>query len=304
MKFGTRLRLARQAGRVSGRWRRIVDDLPVLRRRPAPAPVQAPESTRLLYLLIGELARRHDPSAPPVHPGLDLAPFELRVFSQNGEDGVIAELVRRAGAPGRFFVEFGIGPGLEGNCVALAQLLGWSGLFIEPSDDAYGGLARRFAGHPGVRTEHAGVTPDNVEELFARAGVPAEPDVLSIDVDGNDYWIWAALESFRPRIVVIEYNGALDHARRLVQPLDPDSAYDGTDFYGASLGALRALGESKGYRLAHTDLAGVNAFFVRSDLNVPLPDEVPARDINLFLAGVRHQPHAGGKRFLDLDAGA
>jgi len=279
-----------------------VHDLPVLRRRPAPTPVPAPESTRLVYSLIGELARRHDPALPPIHPGPELAPFELRVFSQNGEDGVIAELVRRAGAPGRFFVEFGIGPGLEGNCVSLAQVLGWSGLFIEPSDDAHEELARRFAGHPAVRTEHAGVTPDNVEELFALGGVPAEPDVLSIDVDGNDYWIWEALERFRPRIVVIEYNGSLDPSRRLVQPLDLASSYDGTDFYGASLGALHALGESKGYRLAHTDLAGVNAFFVRSDLDVRLPEPIAARDINLFLAGTRHQPHAGGKAYLDLDS--
>ena len=226
----------------------------------------------------------------------------MRVFSQNGEDGVIAELARRAGAPGRFFVEFGIGPGLEGNCVFLAQVLGWSGLFIEPDDEAHGALERRFRGHPGIRTERAGVTPANVEELFERHGVPPEPDVLSIDVDGNDYWIWEALERFRPRIVVIEYNGSLDHSRRLVQPLDPDSSYDGTDFYGASLGALRALGESKGYRLAHTDLAGVNAFFVRSDLDARLPERVPARDINLFLAGIRHQPHTGGKAYLDLDS--
>ena len=274
----------------------------MLRRRPAPAPVQAPESTRLLYSLIGELARRHEPSNAPVHPGPELAPFELRVFSQNGEDGVIAELARRVGAPGRFFVEFGIGPGLEGNCVFLAQVLGWSGLFIEPDGEAHGALEHRFRGHPGVRTELAGVTPENVEELFESHGVPPEPDVLSIDVDGNDYWIWEALESFRPRIVVIEYNASLDHSRRLVQPLDPDSLYDGTDFYGASLGALRALGESKGYRLAHTDLAGVNAFFVRADLDARLPERVPARDINLFLAGTRHQRHPGGKAYLDLDS--
>jgi hypothetical protein len=102
--------------------------------------------------------------------------------------------------------------------------------------------------------------------------------------------------------VVIEYNGALDHSRRLVQPLDPASSYDGTDFYGASLGALSALGESKGYRLAHTDLAGVNAFFVREDIEVELPQQVVAHDINMLLTGRRHIPHGGEKTFLDLDA--
>jgi hypothetical protein len=125
---------------------------------------------------------------PPYTPARARS-FELRVFSQNGEDGVIAELVRRTGAPGRFFVEFGIGSGGEGNCVFLADVLGWSGLFMEPDPDAHAALTRKFEGHPGVATLHATVTPENVEELFERAGVPAEPDVLSIDVDGNDYWI-------------------------------------------------------------------------------------------------------------------
>ncbi len=130
------------------------------------------------------------------------------------------------------------------------------------------------------------VTPTNIEEIFSRAGVPAEPDVLSIDIDGGDYWIWEAIANYRPRVVVVEYNSTIDPGRRLVQPRERTS-WDGTDFFGASLAALRALGESKGYRLVHTELTGLNAFFVREDLageRFSQADRVPARGFpNYFL---------------------
>jgi hypothetical protein len=129
-----------------------------------------------------------------------------------------------------------------------------------------------------------------------------EPDVASIDVDGADYWIWAAMESIRPRVLVIECNTALDPQRRLVQPDDPAAAWRGTDYYGASVGALAALGAGKGYQLVHVDLAGVNAFFVRSEQPLGWPDEVPRRGANLWLSSVGHPPDPTGRRYLDLDA--
>jgi hypothetical protein len=165
-------------------------------------------------------------------------------------------------------------------------------VYLEADADAYAALERRFAGLAGVRTVHAAVEPDTVEPLFERAGVPLEPDVVSIDVDGNDYWIWRALERFRPRVVVIEYNGALDPGSRQVMPYTPGFRWDHTSGYGAGLGALEALGEEKGYVLVHTELAGVNAFFVRRELAGPLPgcDAVPRRAANHALMGLRHPP--------------
>ena len=145
-------------------------------------------------------------------------------------------------------------------------------------------------GNPRVTTLHAAVEPDTVEALFERAGVAEEPDVVSIDVDGNDYWIWRALDRFRPRVVVIEYNGALDVREPRVMPYAPGFAWDGTTGYGASLAALEQLGAEKGYRLVHTELAGVNAFFVRTDLAGGLPegDAVPRRSANHALMGLDH----------------
>ena len=245
------------------------------------------------------LARRY-----PAHLPDGLGRFEHRVFSQNGEDGVIAEIVTRIGAPGRYFVEFGASAGTEGNCVLLADAAGWAGLFIEADPDLYASLEAKYRPLRGVRTLCAKVTPSSAAELFRSAGVPAEPDLVSIDVDGNDYWIWVALAEYRPRIVVIEYNASLDPAAQLVQPLDEGWVWDGTAFFGASLGALSALGRERGYRLVHTDLAGVNAFFVREDLAAPFvrAGAVPAHGPNYFMSGTRHPPDPQGRAYVDLSA--
>ncbi len=169
-----------------------------------------PTTSREQLLALSELSRRWGGDVPGAGELLELTPYELRVFSQNGEDGVLAEIIRRSGAPGRYFVEFGAHTGVENNCAVLADILSWGGLYIEGGADRFAMLERKYRPRPRVRTANAMVTPANVEALFAQHGVPEELDVLSIDVDGSDYWIWEAIVAYRPRIVVIEYNGELD----------------------------------------------------------------------------------------------
>jgi glycosyltransferase involved in cell wall biosynthesis len=268
------------------------------------------ETDRSLYTALALLAERH--RAISGRPGASaatgsLAAHELRVFSQNGEDGVLTEILARVGVGERFFVEFGVESGREGNCVYLADVAGWQGLFMDCDDDFFAELERKYRAEDRVRTVRAMITPENVQERFTASGVPAELDVLSIDVDGADYWIWEAVEAYRPRVVVIEYNSALDPRRRLVQPADLDGGWDGTSYYGASLGALRAMGERKGYRLVHTELSGVNAFFVREDLaegRFLAVEEVPITGSpNYFQRGQGHPPDLARRRYLDLDSG-
>ncbi len=264
------------------------------------------ETDRGIYLSMAELVRRY--RTPPASTARGpLSVFELRCFSQHGEDGVIAELLARVGAGPGFFVEFGIETGREGNCVFLADVLGWEGLFIEADEGDYSELAAKYEATGRVTTQNAAVTPANVESLFAAAGVPPEPDVLSIDVDGQDYWIWEALEAYRPRIVVIEYNAVLRPGRRLVQPLGYDRGWDGTDYFGGSLDALCDLADRKGYRLVHTDLASINAFFVRADLGgdaLPGDGEVPRRhQPNYFMQGYRHPADPERRPYFDLVSG-
>jgi hypothetical protein len=268
------------------------------------------QTDRSLYVAMAELNKRHQALSTEPSEDFDiglLAPFELRVFSQNGEDGVLAEILRRIGVGAQsYFVEFGVESGREGNCVYLADVAGWRGLFMDGDERFFSGLQQKYRASELVHTTLAMVTPQNVQELFAAAGVPPEPDVLSIDVDGADYWIWDAIEDYRPRVVVVEYNSTLDPRRRLVQPADREGGWDGTDFFGASLAAMRSLGERKGYRLAHAELSGVNAFFVRDDLadgRMPDAEEVLLRGSpNYFQRGIRHPPDPDRRPYLDLDA--
>ena len=233
--------------------------------------------------------------------GGGLTTYERRVFSQNGEDGVVAEILRRIGTRTRWFVEFGAGTGNEGCCVALADIFGWSGLFIEADDGMFPKLETKYRPNDRVVTTHAAVTTGNVESLFAAAGVPADLDVLSIDIDGNDYWIWQAIVSYRPALVVIEYNANLPHDSRLVRRLDESVGWDETAWFSASLLALEELAESKGYKLVHTDLSGVNAFFVRNDLAARVGiDTVERHAANYRLNGGRFELPEGADRWVEV----
>jgi len=213
-----------------------------VRERLRRAPRHAAANLRRLLLV--RVARR---------PIADLAPFEKRYSSQNGEDGILEALFAAIGTTNRSFVEFGVEDGSVCNTRRLRER-GWSGLQMDPRDPPAPGVSREF------------VTAENIESLLDKHGVPAEPDLLSIDVDGNDWWIWKAIVSRRPRVVAIEYNAGLRPPESRTIAYDPAFRWDGTDYFGASLAALASLGREKGYALAGCDSRGVNAFFVRGDL--------------------------------------
>lgn len=234
-------------------------------------------------------------------PDGNLTASELRVSSQNGEDGVIAEALTRLQIGSGYFVEFGAAEGREGNCVFLADVLGWSGLFIEGSEALYARLDNKYRHASRVQTVNGMVTPENVEDILVAAGTPADFDVLSIDVDGQDWWIWRSIRRFRPKLVVVEYNAGLPRGALVVEPEGGHNDRGFTAGFGASIGALRVLGESKGYRLVHTDLAGVNAFFIRSDLDGPWPndEDIPIRGPNYRLRSLAH-PTVPGAEFVEV----
>jgi hypothetical protein len=189
---------------------------------------------------------------------------ERRVYSQAGEDGVIGEILRRAGETNRYFVEMGSGDGTE-NCTRALLEAGWRGCWIE-ADPRYAAVAEAIArGRVAVR--NAMVDRANVVALLDSAAVPAEPDVLSVDVDGNDHWLWLEIaRTRRPRVVVIEYNPRFPPPVRWALPYRADRMWDGSYRQGASLSALRELGARLGYRLVGCCSFGANAFFVRDDV--------------------------------------
>jgi hypothetical protein len=192
----------------------------------------------------------------------------FKVFSQNDEDGIIQEIFRRIGAVHRTFIEFGVESGSECNTAKLL-LEGWRGLWIEAA--AHHGATIRQSLAPFINDKklsltEAAVTAENVNDLFSQAGFAGEIDLLSIDIDFNDYWVWKAVEVVNPRVVVIEYNSLFRPPMSLVIPYNATYRWDGSNYWGASLEALVRLGRTTGYRIVGCNFSGVNAFFVRDDL--------------------------------------
>jgi hypothetical protein len=234
-----------------------------------------------------------------------LGAAEMRVFSQNGEDGVLAEIFARLGTTNRYFVEFGIESGAEGNAVLLADALDWQGLFLEGDQAFFERLAAKYANNPRVATVRAFVTAANFDALLTAAGVPTAPDLLSIDVDGNDYFLWESLQAFRPRVVVVEYNSSLAADESLVVKADAQGrrVWDGTSYYGCSLGALVDLAARKGYRLAHCEMTGNNAFFVcEEEWGKVGVETVTFRSANHYLAGGTHPADALARSYQRLES--
>jgi hypothetical protein len=209
--------------------------------------------------------------------------YEQRFTSQNGEDGILAALYARIGTTNRHFVEFGVEDGGECCSRHLRERRGWTGLLMDGGEHArpVGPVHREF------------ITAENVTALFAKYGVPAEFDLLSIDIDGNDYWVWQALSGYSPRVVVIEYNAAIPPSESRTVPYDPAFRWDGGDYFGASLLALERLGRRKGYTLVGCDSRGINAFFVRNDC---LGDHFATRSVAELYRPPRFGARVHGRR--------
>ncbi len=207
-------------------------------------------------------------SQPKYRDPKRISQYEWRTFSQNGEDGIIAEVFRRVGTTNRYFVEFGAADGFENNTVLLLRQ-GWSGFWIEGDPELVKTARRHF--HQEIdggqlTVMQSFITAENIEDLFRGGKVPEEFDLLSIDIDRNDYYVWRAISHYRPRVVVIEYNPIYPPTMSWVVPYDPSAMWDSTTRTGASLKALEELGAQMGYALVGCNLTGVNAFFVRKDL--------------------------------------
>lgn len=194
--------------------------------------------------------------------------FGYRVYSQNDEDGILAEIFRRIGVTSGRFCEIGVETGVECNTVyLLAQ--GWTGVWVEKRDEYVRVIQRQcrtYLEEGRLSVEPTFASPDNINAILERNKRADEWDLLSIDIDSDDLWLWRAVSTCRPRVVVIEYNALWVPPMAVTIPYASTTSWDGTNYFGASLQALQYLGSEKGYNLVGCCLAGVNAFFVRRDL--------------------------------------
>ncbi|MDP6781070.1 MAG: hypothetical protein QGH32_04885 [Alphaproteobacteria bacterium] len=216
--------------------------------------------TRMTLREVYDSERTNDPKHLLAHG--------YKVYSQTDEDGIIHEIFNRIGVTNRTFVEFGVAGGLENNSLNLL-INGWSGLWIEAHDGQAAIITERFAAPIAeglLKLEHDRVTAENIDRLISGAGINGEIDILSIDIDGNDYHVAKAITCVNPRLVVMEYNAKFRPPTSWVMAYNPDHVWDETDYFGASLQALEKLFTGKGYSLVGCNISGANAFFVRNDL--------------------------------------
>lgn len=227
------------------------------------------QTDRRLHYVQEALGRIENRQTSNIHSD-NLNDYEFRVFSQWGEDGIIQHLVRSIDIPKKYFVEFGVQDYRESNTRFLLVNNNWSGLVM---DDGAANI-ERITKDPvywnyDIKPVQAFVTRDNINELLRENRVTGEIGLLSIDIDGNDFWVWRAIDVINPIIVVIEYNHRFGQQAAVTIPyqekFDRTKTSQAPIYFGASLQALCWLAKRKGYVFVGCGSNGVNAFFVRRD---------------------------------------
>jgi len=202
----------------------------------------------------------------------NLQEVEFRVSSQWGQDGIIDWLIERIEIPfeAQTFIEFGVEDYRQSNTRFLLQNRNWRGFIM----DGHLGVASavksdRLAWRYDLTARPAFITRENINDLLSSAKLGKEIGLLSIDIDGNDYWVWEAIDAVRPILCICEYNAVFGDVHPISIPYDPQfsrtKAHPSNLYFGASIAALRSLAAKKGYRFVGTNSAGNDAFFVRED---------------------------------------
>lgn len=245
----------RRLKEISDRLSKIEDSIANLE----PDIKMLPAIVRKLYLEDAELP----------HP-YDLLSERFGYRSQNEEDGLLLALFKRIGTTDRRCVEIGCGLN-GGNSGFLVGECGWSGLMVDADRHKIDTIKIRYAGHAVIANKHR-VTRENINTIVEMHGFAGPLDFLSLDIDGNDYWVWEALTACSPRVVALEFNWLFGPERSVSIPYDPEFRLDRVPtraYRGASLSALTHLAQRKGYRLVASER--VNAFYMRNDVAPDIP---------------------------------
>ena len=202
----------------------------------------------------------------------------LKVFSQFEEDGMLLYIFALLEMSNKTFIEFGSDDGVNSNSANLYFHHGFNGLFMDGNPKAIERGQYFFNKRPNITKKapvfkHAMITAENINELIESSGFTGDIGLLSIDIDGNDYWIWKAIHVVSPQVVIIETHNEFG-LNDIVVPYDPNYFYPGKhpDYHGASPIAMTKLAKHKGYRLVGSNTLGFNFIYIREDL---LKDELP-----------------------------
>lgn len=253
---------------------------------------------------------------------LNLADVEFRIFSQWGEDGIIDWLAEHVPMDKKTFVEFGVENYQESNTRFLLQNRNWRGLIFDGNKDYMESVRKEeIYWKYDINAVCAFITRDNIDSLILENGMDGDIGLLSIDIDGNDYWVLKDISVISPRILICEYNPVFGDLHAITVPYKADferlrSHHCGL-YFGASIKAVCQLAESKGYSFVGTCSNGINAFFVRNDIIGHVSDKIrhkkafpsrhrDARDIEgnlVYASGLNRAELIKGMSVIDLAHG-
>jgi hypothetical protein len=251
--------------------------------------------------LLGRSLSHHSKALPPKS---SLRDAEFRVYSQWGDDGIIQYLIQHVPLPSETFVEFGVQDYNEANTRFLLVNDNWRGMIIDGSKEFMDAVRRSdIYWRYDLTAVDAFITRDNINGLIRSAGLSGPIGILSVDIDGNDYWVWEAIDVVDPAIVIVEYNSVFGSKRAISVPYDPafrrSVAHSSYLYWGCSLRALCSLAQRKGYVFVGCNSNGNNAYFVKTALAAQL--KACGVDEGYVLSRFRESRDADGR--LDFKAG-
>jgi hypothetical protein len=234
-------------------------------------------ATKLAISALHDQWRTHAKTGQPLPDNLGGG---ARIFSQFEEDGLLIYLDAVLELENKSFVDVGSANGINSNCANLALNMGWHGLFIDGNSASIAQGRKYYESHPDTMLfppvfVAAFITRENINDLILKAGFSGPVGIMSIDIDGNDYWVWEALNVVDPAVVVIETHIEFG-MRDIVVPYDSNHAYPGKhpDYFSASPVAMVKLAHRKGYRLVGANRYGFNLIFVKKGLREERVPEV------------------------------
>ncbi len=195
---------------------------------------------------------------------LPLSCYEYGIRKSNGpvEEGLYRHLMSVVPPVTKYCIEFGARDGTTAHTRGLVEDRGFSALYIEGDHESAERLMDNFADYPGVTAIQSFITAENIESLFKQAGVPEQPYLLTIDIDGNDYYVWKAITHYHPIFVCVEYNASYGPDSNFIIDYDPEFMWKKDDYFGAAITPFVQLAREKGYELIHVTSGGDNLFFV------------------------------------------
>jgi hypothetical protein len=208
-------------------------------------------------------------------PPLNLKDVGFRIHSQHEEDGILLYIFSLIGNTNKKCVEICAGDGIECNTANLIINHRWIGLLCDANEKNIKKAKRFYSINPNTKywppkIRKKWITKSNVNRLIKENGFHGEIDLLSLDIDGIDYWLWKEISCISPRVVVLEFNHLWGPKTSVTVPYQDDfvaeSTEYGSDYAGASLNAFVKLSKKKNYRLVGTNAIATNAFFIRNDI--------------------------------------